>query len=144
MKKTAFSISALLIVLSLLGLKCNNEPDSGNFSLETAGDTTRTAQPGVSVNFDFTLKNHTTSPLTVSVDVPDSGQNLPEGWFFSLCDEGACYPTPFDFIIPADGTLEGLHVAITSGIEGSEGSLILKVTAGEEVEQLTFTLQITN
>lgn len=144
MKKTSLSISAFMIVLSFLGLKCNDEPESGNFSLEAAVDTTQTAVRGVGVNFDFTLVNHTANPLTVSVDVPQSGQNLPEGWFFSLCDESACYPTPFDFEIPPGGTLEGLHVAITSGSEGSEGSLILKVTAGEEVEQLTFTLQVTN
>ncbi len=119
------------------------EPDLGDFSIEVVGDSIKTDTLGAMVNFYFTLKNHTGNDLTLTVDVPEATQELPTGWWFSLCDESNCYPVPHDFEVPASDKLEGVHVTIGSYGEGTEGRLVLTVTdGGEEVDKQSFTLKI--
>lgn len=133
-----------LVAVSGLGFECNGdngEPDLGNFSIEVLGDSIKTDTLGASVNFNFTLRNHTGNTLTLTVDVPEDLLDYPEGWWHSLCDEGACYPTSHDFDVAANGSLEGLHVTVTSATDGTEGSIVVEVSAGEEVDRQTFILQ---
>jgi thiol-disulfide isomerase/thioredoxin len=118
-------------------------PDEGDFSIEVVGDSIKTDTLGAMVNFNFTLRNHTTTDLTLTADVPEATQELPTGWWFSLCDESNCYPVPHDFEVPASDKLEGIHVTVGSYTEGTEGKLVLTVTdGGEEVDKQSFTLKI--
>ncbi|MBN2380026.1 hypothetical protein JXM67_09525 [candidate division WOR-3 bacterium] len=116
----------------------------GDFSIELVSDSIQTDTLGAILNFYFDLKNHTGNILTLTVDVPEASQYLPENWWFSLCDEQNCYPVPTDFEVPANGTLEGLHVTIGSSIldQETEGKVIMTVTSGEEVDSQTFILEI--
>jgi len=119
----------------------------GDFSIGLESDSVQTlpvSQLGQSVNFDFALDNHTGNPLTVTLDVPEATQVLPDGWWFSLCDTMNCYPTPSDFEVPADGSLGGFHITLGTSIEegDTEGSVTMTVTSGQEVDSQTFILRI--
>jgi len=118
-------------------------PNEGEFSIELESDTIQIKpDPGDDAFYYFTLKNHTGNALTLTVDLPPDSLALPAGWGALICDEGNCYPTPFDVQVPAKGTSQGFHLTITSGTEGTEGRVVMSVTGGEEVDTQTFVLQI--
>lgn len=115
----------------------------GEFSIEVASDTIQTKPNlGDSAYYYFNLKNHTSNTLTLTVDLPADSLELPTGWGASICEEGSCYPIPFDVEVPAKGTSQEFHLVITSGTEGTEGKVVMTVTGGEEVDRQTFILQI--
>jgi thiol-disulfide isomerase/thioredoxin len=119
-------------------------PDEGEFSIEVASDTIQT-KPGLgdSANYYFNLKNHTNNTLTLTVDLPADSLELPPGWGASICHEGSCYPIPFDVQVTANGASQEFHLTITSGTEGTEGKVVMEVTAGgAEVDRQTFILRI--
>jgi len=146
MKRTVFlSAVAILVLAGGLAFNCDNgngEPDPGNFSIEVAGDSVKQDTAMSQVNFYFNLRNHTTGGLTLTVDVPEELLDYPEGWWHSLCDEEACYPTPHDFEVAASGLLEDLHVTIGTSDSGTEGRIYVTVSADSEVDSQTFILNI--
>jgi hypothetical protein len=121
-------------------------PSQGEFSIEVEGDTIQTDTLGGEGVYYFTLHNHTNNALTLTVDLPADSLELPAGWSASICDEGSCYPIPFDVEVPANGTSQEFHLTITSSTEGAEGKVVMTVTGGggggEEVDRQTFILQI--
>ncbi|MBD3286887.1 hypothetical protein GF359_09635 [candidate division WOR-3 bacterium] len=122
-------------------------PDMGDFSIDLDGDSIQilpVSQIGQSVNFNFTLQNHTQNPLTLTLDLPEILRELPEHWSFSLCDETICYSVPSDFDLPASGLLEGLHLAIGTSAEDeeTEGTMVLTAASGEEIDTQVFILRI--
>lgn len=118
-------------------------PDEGEFSIEVVSDTIQTKpELGDTGYYYFNLKNHTNNTLTLTVDLPPDSLELPAGWGTLICDEGNCYPTPFDVQVPANAASQGFHLTISSGTEGTEGRVVMSVTGGEEVDKQTFVLQI--
>lgn len=118
-------------------------PSQGEFSIEVASDTIQTKpELGDSANYYFNLKNHTGNALTLTVDLPPDSLALPPGWGTLICDEGNCYPTPFDVQVPANAASQEFHLTITSATEGTQGKVVMSVTGGEEVDTQTFVLQI--
>ena len=118
-------------------------PDEGEFSIEPVSDTIQTKpELGDTGYYYFNLKNHTGNTLTLTVDLPPDSLELPAGWGTLICDEGNCYPTPFDVQVPAKEASQGFHLTIASGTEGTEGRVVMSVTGGEEVDKQTFVLQI--
>jgi len=118
-------------------------PSEGEFSIEVASDTIQTKpELGDTGYYYFDLKNHTGNALTLTVDLPPDSLELPTGWGTLICDEGRCYPTPFDVQVPANAASQEFHLTIASGTEGTEGKVVMSVTGGEEVDKQTFVLQI--
>lgn len=118
-------------------------PGEGEFSIEVASDTIQTKpELGDTGYYYFNLKNHTGNALTLALDLPPDSLELPAGWGVLICDEGNCYPTPFDVQVPANAASQEFHLTIASGTEGTEGRVVMSVTGGEEVDKQTFVLQI--
>ena len=93
------------------------------------------------VNYEFDIINHTDEDLTVIVDIPYELQVMPLLWGASICEDVNCFLPPYEVTIPAGEKLHGLHVALSpfgEAEQGTEGSVVLTVTAGEEVEEQTF------
>jgi len=119
-------------------------PDEGDFSIELESDTIQTKSNPVDTAFYyFTLKNHTGNELALHVETPDSLKNLPADWSSTICEEGLCYGDSLNLTLSANGSSQKFHIEMASSATGSEGKVVMEVTAGgAEVDRQTFILRI--
>jgi len=148
MKKTLFlCIISVFVIVAGTGTDCTGQDDRGDFSIEILGDTVKTiSDAGGSGEFDFNLRNHTSGEICVTINVPPSLNNLPEGWDWMLCVGGTCKPPgeAADICFSAGSILENSHLSIITSTEStaSEGHVTMHVTHGDETDHQTFLLKL--
>jgi len=150
MKKLFMTIPATILVLFVfLGVKCVKEdvkPSSGSFTIEVTGDSIMTVTLGETGEFSFKIRNLTDYGDSVTVDVPQGLNELPEQWLWQLCIEGMCLlpGNPATVFVPAKGSYDYLALHIVTYEEGAEGRVTIEVRGiGNDVKWQTFILKIT-
>ncbi|MBD3286888.1 hypothetical protein GF359_09640 [candidate division WOR-3 bacterium] len=139
---------ATIMVTGGLAFECdddNEESDLENISIEAAGDTVKSVSAGETGEFDFKVLNHTEQAESLTVDVPDGLNELPESWMWQICIKDACIMpgNPATVEVPASGSYDELYMHVITDDEGTEGKVTIEVTGiGTEADSLTFILNI--